>query len=335
MVLLSILIYTYKRKEYLLKAVDSVLSNEFDPSKFEILVVKGFKDNDIDNYLFKNGIRTLFVDDKSLGVKLARGIRECKGVFVCFLDDDDEFESDKLEIISNLLEKDDRLDFIHNSISVINEGGNTINTSPKENVSGSISFNPGTHQNSTLSRLIRHRGDWYLSAMCIRKSVILKVIDELDFIDQSVDKFIFYAALNFGKEMMMVDNRVTRYRLHQSTTTYAGTMNEFMEKRQVFFENSVRVFNKIVEISRDRSGSNLANCQLIQHRINLYFISGNKNHKVTMTELLKFVSCLKYSKTRFQFIWIVAYFVRKISLEISRLLYFKFFEVSFRKVLDD
>ena len=332
MVLLSILIYTYKRSEYLLQAINSVLSNDLDPLEFEVLVVKGFVDREIDDYLSRNNIRSLLVDDKSLGVKVAKGIRECKGDFICFLDDDDEFESNKLAVISSILDQYSKLDFIHNSLTFINEQGYTINFNPKENVSGNITYIPGVDQYSTLSKVIRHRGDWYLSAMCIRKSVIENAIDILERVNQSVDKFIFYVALNYGREMMMIGDRITRYRFHQSTTTYKGTMEEFINRRQTFFENSVKVFYEIVEISKGRPGWNIASCQLLQHRINLYFISENWDHNVTMGELLKFVNCLRYSSTRYQIIWIFSYFLRKMSLRTSKALYYKFFELSFKKI---
>ena len=332
LVLLSILIYTFNRRKYLLQAVDSVLSNDLDPLKYEVVVVKGFVDKEIDGYLSKNNIKSLLVDDKSLGLKIAKGVSECEGDFICFLDDDDEFELNKLAVIKNILEQNDRVDFIHNSLIIMNEEENIINLNPKENVSENITYTPGVDQYSTLSKVMRHRGDWYLSAMCIRRSILENTVNTLENINQSVDKFIFHVALNFGREMIMIAERVTKYRFHQSTTTYRGTIEEFINRRETFFENSVKVFYKIVEISKGRPGWNVAKCQLLQHRINLYFISNNQDHKITNSELLEYVRCLKYNYTRYQIIWIFSYLIRKMSFRISKTLYYKFFELSFKKV---
>jgi glycosyltransferase involved in cell wall biosynthesis len=332
LVLLSILIYTYNRREYLMQAVDSVLSNNMDPLKYEIVVVKGFVEMEIDDYLSRNNIRSLLVDNKSLGVKIAKGVRECRGDFICFLDDDDEFEPNKLAVIKNILDHNNRVDFIHNSLTIINEDGNVIDLNPKENISENLAYMPGSDQYSVLSSVMRHRGDWYLSAMCIRRSIMENAIDTLESINQSVDKFIFHLALNFGKEIMMIVDKITKYRFHRSTTTYMGTMEEFINRRGIFFENSVKVFYKIVEISKGRPGWNVARCQLLQHRINLYFISKNQDHKVTIRELLEYMSCLKYNCTRYQVMWIFSYLIRKMSFRISKTLYYKFFELSFKNV---
>ena len=217
LVLLSILIYTYNRKEYLLQAVDSVLSNDMDPLKYEVVVVKGFVDMEIDEYLSRNNIKSLLIDDKSLGVKIAKGVSECRGDFICFLDDDDEFEPNKLAVIKNILDHNNRVDFIHNSLTIMNEEGNIIDLNPKENVSENITYIPGFDQYSTLSGVIRHRGDWYLSAMCIRRSIMENTIDALESINQSVDKFIFHIALNFGREIIMIADRITKYRFQRKS----------------------------------------------------------------------------------------------------------------------
>jgi len=333
LVLISILTYTYDRKKYLLKAVDSALHQSLNRSEYEILVVKGFRDEIIDEALNRNNVRVLFLQEKSLGKKIATGIRECRGEFVCFLDDDDEFEPDKISVISSILSEMKDVDFIHNSIVKINESGAITNPNPKDNISTNLSLTPSKMAIPSISKVIRFRGDWYLSGMCIRKSILENTLVDLENTNQSLDKFVFFAALNHGRRIMMIRDRLTRYRLHTSTTTYIGTEEEFIAKRRAFFENTVSVFRNIVKISENLPGVELAGCQLMQNRINLYFISDQMDSKISFREFVEFFGCLRVIRSRYQIIWICAFLIRKLSYRLSAFAYYTFFKMSFKGTL--
>ena len=87
----SVIITTYNRKNYLLRAINSVLQQNF--SSYEIIVID---DHSIDNIeelikLFKN-INYIKLD-KKYGVAKARniGMQNSNGKYIAFLDDDDEY----------------------------------------------------------------------------------------------------------------------------------------------------------------------------------------------------------------------------------------------------
>lgn len=111
--LVSIIIPTYKRNENLEKAIDSVLMQTYD--NIEIIVVD---DNDpkttyrekneilMDNY--KNNNKVIYIKhEKNKNGAAARntGIKQAKGSYIGFLDDDDEFIPNKIEEQVNFLEK--------------------------------------------------------------------------------------------------------------------------------------------------------------------------------------------------------------------------------------
>lgn len=333
MIYISVLIYTYDRRDYVVKAVKSVLEQNMDRTMFEIIVVKGFIDDEMDNWLQKNGVKSVYLKEKSLGKKIAIGINESRGEIISFLDDDDEYAFSKLSTISEIFNENPEVDFVHNSLIKIDENGSVIEPNPKENPRTPLSFLTNNEDYSLLSRIIRYRGDWYLSCMSIRKSVLLEVIDSLYSIDQSVDKFIFFTALDYGKGMIFLSDKLTRYRMHPSTTTYTGSEEDFVARREVFFRNTVRVFGQIVKMSVNRPGNRLATCQLLQHKINLYFISDDGDSKVSMLEFIEFLGCLGITRSRYQLIWIGAFLVRRISLRCSRRAYYKFFKISFKEVV--
>lgn len=324
LVYFSIIIYSYDRKDYIMEAVLSAVQQNFDRSSFEIIVVKGFEDAAIDLELQASGVKNIFLDEKSLGKKVARGIEESTGEFICLLDDDDKFEPDKLSSLQRIISGAPDVDFVHNSLTRIGEHGNTMDWNSTENVRKIISYSPTNDECSSLSEVMRHRGDWYLSAMSIRKSVMQRVMSDLENTYQSIDKFIFFSALNYGRRILMVPDKLTRYRMHQSTTTYGGHISNFISRRVIFFKNTVRIFENIVRISKGLPGEEFAMCQLLQHKINLFFISDDPIDGVSMKEFVRFLECFKLARSRYQFAWAIAFFVRRFLPRISTKLYYIF-----------
>jgi glycosyltransferase involved in cell wall biosynthesis len=334
MTFISVLICTFDRKDYILRSIESLFKQDIDKQAFEIVVVKGFQDEFIDEYLDIHHVKNVFLNERSLGKKIAMGIIECSGDFICFLDDDDEYEPNKLRKIYDVLNEYPDTDFIHNSILTMSEDGSTANLRQSGTPPIDFSFRSDLKkENTALSKFLRYRGDWYLSATCIRRSVIESVLNELRETNQSLDKFVFFAALNHGRRIMMIRDRLTRYRLHTSTTTYTGTEEEFIAKRRAFFENTVSVFRNIVNISENLPGVELAGCQLMQHRINLYFISDQRDSKISFREFVEFLGCLRIIRSRYQIIWICAFLIRKLSYRLSAFAYYTFFKMSFKGTL--
>ena len=121
--------------------------------------------------------------------------------------------------------------------------------------------------------------------------------------------------------------------MHQSTTTYGGSESNFIAKREIFFQNTVHVFDNIALLSRNFPGNEVAKCLLIQHKINLFFISQENGAKVSIGQFVEYLRCLKIIRSRYQLIWISAFLIRKISIRLSRYIYYIFFKMSFGKVV--
>ena len=91
----SVIIPTYNRETFLPKAIDSVLSQDYN--NYEIIVIDdGSTDNTVklmNDYLAKDKRIKFLINDENKGVSYSRnrGINEAKGEFVTFLDSDDIF----------------------------------------------------------------------------------------------------------------------------------------------------------------------------------------------------------------------------------------------------
>lgn len=96
---ISVIIPTYKRESLLRRAIDSVLSQTFD--EFEILVIDGGLSENTKELVESYGDKRLrYIPQRNNGIANARnlGVLKAKGRFIAFLDDDDRWKENKLEL---------------------------------------------------------------------------------------------------------------------------------------------------------------------------------------------------------------------------------------------
>ncbi|MDB2248607.1 glycosyltransferase family 2 protein [Halorubrum ezzemoulense] len=132
--LVSVIIPTYDRPEHLKQALDSVLSQGYEP--IEVVVV-----DDCPSHPVKETVRSYSSDriqyiqhSKNKGVCAARntGIQNASGKYVSFLDDDDRWSSEKVEKQVQLLETTDDAGVVYTGARRVDESENTISVSIPE-----------------------------------------------------------------------------------------------------------------------------------------------------------------------------------------------------------
>ena len=103
----SIIIPTYKRVKKLKRAIDSVLNQTF--TNWEIIIIDNCSDDGTEELIFKYNnpkIRILFIKNNgNIAKSRNMGIKKSKGRFLAFLDSDDFWASNKLEVCVNELNK--------------------------------------------------------------------------------------------------------------------------------------------------------------------------------------------------------------------------------------
>ena len=108
----SVIVPTYKRNKYIIRALESILDQDY--SNIEIVVVddNGLgtqnqleTEKSLETYI-KSGKIKYICNEKNMGGALARnhGIEESSGEYVTFLDDDDEYLPGKISIQVNAIE---------------------------------------------------------------------------------------------------------------------------------------------------------------------------------------------------------------------------------------
>lgn len=107
--LVSVIIPTHNRLKFLQKALDCVLNQSYDNLDI-IVILDGCVDNSLDfiQRISKKEERIRHItNEKAVGGMQARlqGIQAAKGKYISFLDDDDIWEKEKIELQVNFLEK--------------------------------------------------------------------------------------------------------------------------------------------------------------------------------------------------------------------------------------
>ncbi len=99
----SVIIPTYNRARFLLKAIDSVFAQKYED--FEVIVVDDGSTDDTKEILKTYLKKISYIYQKNSGVSSARnaGIRVAKGEWVAFLDSDDEWLPEKLAVQMNFV----------------------------------------------------------------------------------------------------------------------------------------------------------------------------------------------------------------------------------------
>jgi glycosyltransferase involved in cell wall biosynthesis len=123
---IAVIVYAYNRREYLPCALRSLAKQTLERKRFEVVVVKNFTDPECDRSIAELGAVSLLDETNSNGHCMLRGIRACRAPILTFLDDDDEYEPDRLDSIVQTMRKHPDVGFYRNRVNVIDAQGQPI-----------------------------------------------------------------------------------------------------------------------------------------------------------------------------------------------------------------
>lgn len=219
-VYISVIITAYNRKEFLLDAMNSVLDQTLDHDKYEIILIKNFRDENVDKIAKEYMIKNIYMEG-TIGEYLKVGLQEAKGNVISFMDDDDIFLKNKLEVVYALFKNNEKLVYFHNLSQFIDENKHPINR-----------FGNGL--------------DFNLSSISIRKSILS--LNSLDNLSSLPDSFMLYSAFENGGIIISGDSVLSYYRWHNSTTNLVGDNDskdkfkfklsqKFISQLEIFYSN--------------------------------------------------------------------------------------------------
>lgn len=114
----------YNRQAYIQRAIDSVLDQSY--MEWELVTVDDGS-QDYSKYLleiyktYSSQIKVFYQDHKRLPTARNNGIKHSKGSLITFLDSDDEFTKDHLELRIKYLNQNSDIDFLHGGVKIIGD----------------------------------------------------------------------------------------------------------------------------------------------------------------------------------------------------------------------
>ena len=262
---ISVIITAHNRKEFLAKAIRSVLDQTLDRSLFEITVIKNFADEEVDDLIRKNNIIEIFTAKEKLGEKLILGIMESKGEIICFLEDDDIFFPDKLKKIQEVF-NDKSIGYFHNSYLLIDQYGNELKGKLHVcSVRKRITIINRKLKMSDIRRAIRSNGFFNLSCISVRKDILERKLEYLTGLQVAVDNFMFYLSLDSGFDVIIDNAVLTRYRIHNLNSSISESLDpgDFIERKKVFFESDRKGFETIGAVVKNTVVKKYVDCRII------------------------------------------------------------------------
>lgn len=227
---ITVVIPAYRRREFILQAVDSVLKNEIK-SKLQIIVVKNFHDSTVEQQLKERDVNVIDSMDDTLGGKVAEAFQESEGDVISILEDDDKFSSNKLMEIEKVFQ-DKKVGFFHNAISFIDVNGKVIKS---PSVGKEILEVPNKTKEENLRMIHQYKGYHNTSSMTLRSDLAKALLPYLAKVKLNVDLLLFFGALKSDYDMVFTPMKLTQYRKHDSISNKKNfSFTDFLSNNSAF-----------------------------------------------------------------------------------------------------
>jgi len=214
----SIIVMAYNRRKYLLNALNSAIKQNIERSRYEILLIKNFAEEVIDEFCISHGIHTIKTENVSIGEYILTAVNNSSGDILFFLDDDDAFAENKLEVVLESYKAHPDIVYLRNSWSLIDSEGKHIDQKRKKR-------QPLSHQTlqilSTEEAVKRIGLDfrWNMSCISVKKEIFNGFESFLPSLIAAQDLALFYMAASYNKVLAGCNASLTFYRVHENSMT--------------------------------------------------------------------------------------------------------------------
>ena len=219
--LVSVIITAYDRRDFIQEAIDSVINQSLDKSRYEIITVTNFDFDPIS----RNTNLIKIIMDGTVGEFLECGIRVSKGEVIAFLDDDDLWEKNRLEIIADCFESVPNLSCYRNEIRNVDKNGfNMVNKFKVASIHSSPRKDePPTLLDPNESNIVKLLGYNVvnLSSMAFRREDLDPILPIVNKIKGATDIFFFDSMVVSGKRILFDPRELTIRRIHNSNKMFS------------------------------------------------------------------------------------------------------------------
>ncbi|WP_281231896.1 glycosyltransferase family 2 protein [Flavobacterium gelatinilyticum] len=210
--LVSVIITTYNRTFYLKKAIDSVFNQTY--KNLEVIVVDDGTIGDENQNLCSEYNSITYLKIKNSGGPCKprnEGIKISKGKYIIFLDDDDIWEPNKIEVLQDVLEKNPSFGLAHHYCKLIDENDNELNKYVGK---------PGKIEDKHGDISMKMIGNYTVSDYPLCRAEIIR---KVGFFNEKMiaagEDVEYWNRVSFFTKFYYVDLPLTRYRIHSSNNS--------------------------------------------------------------------------------------------------------------------
>ncbi|MCW1147843.1 glycosyltransferase family 2 protein [Flavobacterium lacisediminis] len=240
--LVSIIIPTYNRTQYLKLTLDSIKNQNF--KDYEVIVIDDGTPGDDNLLLCEKYEKVAYVKiPNSGGPSKPRniGISKAVGKYIAFVDDDDIWLPNKLEKQVQILEQNPEFGLVHGCCEVINNEGI---------LQGKIVGRPGKPEVKHGDVKMRMIGNWtvMMPTSFVRKEVVDKVgyfNEEMPAAGEDVE---FWTRCSFETKFYYLDNPMVYYRIHNENIS--SQTKEYINL-PLYLKNVIDFYHKTNRLSSD------------------------------------------------------------------------------------
>jgi len=208
--LVSIITPVYNGEKYLAQTIESALTQSY--SNFELIIVNdgSFDQSDliIEKYLVADP-RIYYIQQTNAGVASARNtaIKRAKGKYISFLDQDDLWHKNKLDIQVAALEQDNNFAFVYSRQKIIDGSGMPVN----------LDWSTGATSYCFKELFLRNKIT--ILTVLLRKSII----DEVGLFNEKLagtDDYEMWLRITLKYPIHFLDQILGSYRVHETNVSH-------------------------------------------------------------------------------------------------------------------
>ncbi len=233
----SIVIPTHDRPQLLRRAVTSVLAQTFQD--FELIVVQNGEKENAKSFvreLAEQGHPIRYVHERKSGGANARnvGIKEATGQYIAFLDDDDEWLSNKLEKQVEILDQNPETGLVTCRGWAVDRRG-----SIRQEVPANFSGNP-----TLFDLIIQGNVIYSLSTILVRK-VCFEQLGMFEAKYSIANDYEFYLRLARAWKIVSLEEPLYRYQLHEGNLSFGNRYGMWKETLEILSSQKSLVSEKV------------------------------------------------------------------------------------------
>lgn len=316
---ISVIVVAHDRHEYVMEALNSVLNQTIGPMEYEVIVVKNFRDEVIDDFIENKGFRHILTNENPVGSKLYQGIKVAKGEIVCILEDDDAYLPDRLEHIKSIFSNNQSVYYYHNAELIMLRDGTKLNKGIYKPLPAPIIYSKSDEILASIRNIISSNGAGNPSCIAFRRITMDGKLEHLKHIERSPDTFLFYASLYHDKSIYLDNLALTYLRQHvQSTSRTVGNFKDTVAKRDLFIEKALNDRLRLYEVVSDPLIKKNFWDILAWSKIEALFRSNETKRRPMFDQGLKYLKSKHGRSVKIPFFFILLYILYAISPTLSK-----------------